>query len=212
MTGRPSPPVPGGYERAYADSYGLAFDRLAQADLAEICHKSGAVLVDRDAVGLTFLNRECRIDRRLREVVPRPDDQPVPTAEKLLILHYLITARGAPPRGELVSFQELPEGMAYYPTFYQRAIGPLLRAYGRSPERLVAAAARLGGRAGTQGDAEVTLRAFPRVDLTWILWRGDEEFPAAGTVLMDRGIQDYLPAEDIVVLCQRTAIRLSLAG
>jgi hypothetical protein len=50
------------------------------------------------------------------------------------------------------------------------------------------------------------------VALTWILWRGDDEFPAEGTVLMDRGIQDYLPVEDSVVLCQRTAIRLSLAG
>jgi hypothetical protein len=126
MTVRPSPPSPGGYERAYADSYGLAFDRLAQADLAEICRRTGAVLLDGDAVGLTFLNREYRIDRRPRDVALLSDDQPVPTAEKLLILHYLVTARGTPPRGELVSFKELPEGMVYYPTFVQRAIGPLL--------------------------------------------------------------------------------------
>ena len=60
MSGLPPLPSPGGYERAYAESYDLAFGKLKKADLGEICLKSGAVQVDAEAVRLRFLNRDYR--------------------------------------------------------------------------------------------------------------------------------------------------------
>jgi hypothetical protein len=210
MSGLPPLPSPGGYERAYAESYDLAFGKLKKADLGEICLKSGAVQVNAEAVKLTFLNREYLIDRSRKSVCLSLDTEAVPIGEKLLILHYLVTAKGTPPRGEAVSFKELPEGVVYYPTFYKRAIRPLLNKYGASPGKLIEAAALIGGVSEPQGDSAVTIRAFPRVAVTWVLWRGDDEFPAEGTILVDRGIQDYLPTEDIAVLCQHIAIKLCL--
>lgn len=212
MGGLPPLPSPGGYERAYAESYDLAFDKLKQADLDDICMKSGATQTDAGTVQLCFLNRNYRIDRRQGDVSLLSGAESVPISERLLILHYLVTAKGTPVRDEPISFKELPEGMVYYPTFYKRAIKPLLSKYGASPERLIEAAARSGGVAVHQGDAAVTVRAFPRVAVTWVLWGGDEEFPAEGTILVDRSIQDYLPTEDIVVLCQFIAIKLCLAA
>jgi len=135
----------------------------------------------------------------------------VPIAGRLLILHYLSTARGTPPGNGQISFKEVPEGVAYYPTFYKRSIRPLLPKYGASPANLITAAAMFGGVDAHQGDAAVTIRAFPKVAVTWVLWRGDDEFPAEGTILVDRSIQDYLPTEDIVVLCQTIAIKLCRA-
>jgi hypothetical protein len=212
MSGLPPLPTPGGYERAYAESYDLALNRLRQADLAEVCRKSGATAVDADKVRLRFLNREYDVDRREGTVTLTCGAEPVPMGERLLILHYLVTATGAPPRGELISFKELPEGVAYNPTFYKRAILPLLNKFGTSPDRLIAVAATFGGVDAHQGDAAVTFQPFPKVAITWVLWRGDEEFPAEGTILVDRGIPDYLPAEDIAVLCQSIAIKLCLAA
>jgi hypothetical protein len=211
MSGLPPLPSPGGYERAYAESYNLALDRLRRANLAEVCRKSGASLVDADIVGLVFLDREYRADRRGGTVSLATGTEPVPMAERLLILHYLVTANGAPPRGEAISFKELPEGAVYNPTFYKRAIRPLLNKFGSSPAKLIAAAAAFGGVEAHEGDAAVTIQAFPRVAVTWVLWRGDDEFPAEGTILVDRGIQDYLPTEDIAVLCQSIAIKLCMA-
>jgi hypothetical protein len=210
MSGLPPLPSPGGYERAYAESCDLAFNKLRQADLADVCLKSGAIQIDADVLQLRFLNRDYRIDRRRGDVSLLLDVESVPVSEKLLILHYLVTAKGTPLRDEPVSFKELPEGMVYYPTFYKRAIRPLLGKHDASPEKLIEAAARLGGAAAHQGDAAVIVRAFPMVAVTWVLWRGDDEFPAEGTILVDRGIQDYLPTEDIVVLCQLIAIKLCL--
>jgi hypothetical protein len=211
MSGLPPLPSPGGYERAYAESYDLAFSRLRQADLADVCRRSGASLVDADVIRLRFLARDYQIDRRQGSITPVSGTESVPVAERLLILHYLVTAGGMPPRNEPISFKELPEGVVYHPTFHKRAIQPLLNKFGTSPDKLITSAAALSGVDAHQGDTSVTIQAFPRVAVTWVLWRGDDEFPAEGTVLLDRGIQDYLPTEDIAVLCQLIAIKLCLA-
>jgi len=213
MSGLPPLPSPGGYDLAYAESYDLAFSKLRQADLAEICRKSGASLVDGSTLRLKFLNREYRIDRCRGSVSLVSGSEPVPMAERLLILHYLVTAKGTPLREEQISFKELPEGVVYNPTFYKRAIRPLLNKFGASPANLLTvSAAAFGGVEAHGGDAAVTIQAFPKVAVTWVLWRGDDDFPAEGTILVDRGIPDYLPAEDIAVLCQSIAMKLCLAA
>ena len=40
---------------------------------------------------------------------------------------------------------------------------------------------------------------FPKVPVTVMVWRGDEEIPATCTILFDRGIGDIFPAEDVAV-------------
>jgi hypothetical protein len=47
----------------------------------------------------------------------------------------------------------------------------------------------------------VTIDAFPRVPVTLVLWKGDEEVAPAGNVLFDGNIPDYLPTEDVAALC-----------
>ena len=206
--GLPPLPTPGGYERAHSVSYELAFEQLGQADLADIARKSGAVQVGPDVVCLQFLNREYLIDRHSGGVTLHPDTEPVPIPERLLILHYLVTAGGAPPQGEWIAFKELPDGRLYDSTFYKRTVRLLLKKFGDSPAKLTAAAEKIGGVPVGMGDAAVTVQAFPKVAVTLVLWRGDDEFPAEGSVLLDRGISDYLPTEDIVVLCQTIALKL----
>jgi len=206
--GLPPLPTPGGYERAHSVSYELAFEQLGQADLADVASKSGAVQVGTDAVRLPFLGRDYLVDRLQRRVVLHADTEPVPIPERLLILHYLVTASGAPPQGAWIAFKELPDGRLYDSTFYKRTVRLLLKKFGDSPAKLTAAAEKMGGVPVGMGDAAVTVQAFPKVAVTLVLWRGDDEFPAEGSVLLDRGISGYLPTEDIVVLCQTIALKL----
>lgn len=206
--GLPPLPTPGGYERAHALSYDLAFGQLGRADLADIARKSGAVPVGPDVLRLRFLNSEYLVDRLSGQVALHPDGEAAPVSERLLILHYLVTAGGAPPRGEWIAFKELPDGRLYDSTFYKRTVRLLLKKFGESPAKLTEAAAKIGGVPAGMGDAAVTVQAFPKVAVTLVLWLGDDEFPAEGSILLDRGISDYLPTEDIVVLCQTIALKL----
>jgi hypothetical protein len=206
--GLPPLPTPGGYERAYAVSRDIAFEKLRRADLADVALKSGAVQVGADVVRLPFLNREYLVDRLQGRVIQHTDTEPAPIAEQLLILHYLVTASGAPPRSEWIAFKEIPDGRLYDSTFYKRTVKLLLKKFGDAPAKLAAAASKIGGIPVKMGDAAVTVQALPKVAVTWVLWRGDDEFPAEGSVLLDRGIPEYLPTEDIVVLCQTIALKL----
>jgi hypothetical protein len=117
-------------------------------------------------------------------------------------------AKGTPLTGELITYKELQEGINYYPTFFKRAIDPIVNRFSKEPAGLLAAAGTLGGRKADFGDAAVTIDAFPRVPLTIVLWRGDAEFAADGNILFDSTISDYLPTEDITILCEVIAWRL----
>jgi hypothetical protein len=83
-----------------------------------------------------------------------------------------------------------------------------LRYFGKEPDLLLNAAGQLGGQKADYGDTAVTINAFSRVPIMMVLWRGDEEFAPQGSVLFDATVSDYLPTEDITVLCETIAWRL----
>ena len=199
-------PSPGGYNQAYDQSFNLALDALAQSDIDEICYRSGAKRLDDDSVILPFLRDDVIVNIARRTVTSVNHISAI--TDQLIVLHYLVTATGAPLSGKLISFQELPGGMVYHPTFCRRAIAPLVNRFGESPGELIAAAAGFGGEPVSLGDAAIVMQALPRVALTWVLWRGDADFPPEGAVLFDSAITDYLPIEDIAVLCQSVSLKL----
>lgn len=198
-------PKPGyGYELALR----LAQEQLAAiGDIEQQCRRSGSRYL-KGAVQVEFLNRPYRITLPGVEVAPQDGGGDMPIRDKLLILHYFITARGTPLSGRMINYKELPEGTVYFPTFHKRAVKPLADSFGSQPQRLAEIAAWLGAGKADYGDAAVTVSAFPRVPITLVLWRADAEFPAEGNVLFDSTITDYLPVEDINVLCETIAWKL----
>jgi hypothetical protein len=121
-------------------------------------------------------------------------------AERILILHYLETARGTPLSGRMVGFDQLAGGRFYGSAFRARTELPLASLFSRDPEGLGRAAARLGGGPGGHGNASALLFPFPRVPMTLIVWAGDEELPSNAKVLFDDTAEEYLSTEDIAVL------------
>ena len=83
------------------------------------------------------------------------------------------------------------------------------RAYRDREPALVEAVRRLGGGPADFGDVSGVVPALPRVSVMAVLWRGDDEFPAPGTMLFDSTVVEYLPMEDIVVLAGMVATGLT---
>jgi len=159
-------------------------------------------------VVVPFLNRSYLVSVPEVEVSLRDSREEVPLRDKILIVHYLAQARGTPVADKVISYKELPGGSSYFPTFSQRAIKPILDHFGGDLERLVGVAAGLGGIRADYGDVAVTINAFPRVPITFVLWKGDEEFAPWGNVLFDSTVPDYLSTEDVNVLCEAIAWKL----
>ena len=133
--------------------------------------------------------------------------------EKILVLHYFSTSDGSPMAGDHISFKEVREAMLYLPNFEKRAVAPLLGRFGANPEQILEPAQRLGGRKEDLGDFSVAIPVFPRVPITLVFWKQDEEFEARLSILFDRTVVRYLPTEDIVLSTQMMSYRLiGLAG
>jgi hypothetical protein len=211
MTGkRLSVPEPGVREIAHQLAYKIAREQLnGISDVPLQCHKSGArYLPAGKSIVLDHLNRSYRISLPGGEVSLVDSAEAVPVRDKILLLHYFTRAKGTPLSGKLITYKELQEGINYYPTFFKRAIDPIINNFKDGPEKLLNAAATLGGRKTDYGDIAVTINAFPYVPLTIVLWLGDKEFPPEGNIMFDSTIPDYLPTEDITILCEVIAWKL----
>ena len=207
-------PLPGqkNYESAYELAYKLACEQLAKIDdIEQQCRKSGAqyqVVGSKKTIIIQYLNQSYLITLPGIEVSLVDSAEQVPIRDRLLILHYFTSAKGTPAANRLITFRELPEGSVYSPTFSKRTIKPIVDQFGQEPHLLVDAGEKLGGHKADYGDMAVTINAFSRVPITIILWRGDDELAPQGNVVFDATISDYLPTEDITVLCETLTWRL----
>ena len=199
-----------GWQKAYELSVDLAVDKLRATDLSACCDRSGATWqTEAGCADVEFLGSTYRVCPPDFEVVLAESGEPATIWEKILLLHYLETARGTTPTGKWVTFGEVPGGHIYMPVFAARSVDRILRAYAGNESALTEAARDVGGEPADTGDVSVVLRPLPRVPVMLILWRADEELPASGSLLFDSSVTDYLPMEDIVVLAGMVASRLS---
>lgn len=191
-------------------AYHLAIEQLAAiTDIEQRCQKSGASYLPAEKAAIIgYLNRDYKVSFQDSNVSLVNSNEPVPLRDKILILHYFTRAAGTPLSGKIITYKELQEGINYYPTFFKRAIEPVINNFKNEPQKLLVAAAALGGHKSDYGDIAVTIDAFPYVPLTVVLWQGDKEFPADGNIMFDSTIPDYLPTEDITILCEVIAWKL----
>jgi len=200
------------YEVAYGLAYSLALEKLISSNsIEELCRRTDSLLITENAdkfIKISYLNHLYHIDLRKQTVRKAGDDTQVELRDKILILHYLLTASGQLLSGDLISFKDLGEGQAYYPTFAQRAIQPLINYFGKHPDKIQKCAEQIGGVKSAFGDFAVTISAFARVPVTIVLWQGDDEFPPTANMLFDRIVLDYLPLEDLIVLSQTIVWKL----
>ena len=200
-----------GKQNNYQTAYGKASDTLGQFTIEDAAARSGASIVDTGsgkALVLYFLEDEIHVTHPDISVSYENKNQDVPMWARILILHYLNRATGAPARNEQITFKQLEGGLGYYPAFQRRSVIPLLDAYGNDPDKFMKSGAALGGLRSPWGKYALTFRAFPRVAVTFVLWEGDEEFPPTGSVIFDSSISDYLSTEDVAVLCNMIAVKI----
>jgi hypothetical protein len=186
----------------YQQSFDLAADELKSRNFLDVARRAGAQHAeDGESMEFAYYGRPVKVTRDPVEVAHLDDGPEIPIAEKALILHYLVNADGAEPKGEWITFREVPSGEFYWSAFVKRAKSPLVGFFGERPQLLLELAKGVGGQpAGDQaGDAAVIVQAFPRVPFMLQLWEGDDEFPPDGNVLMDPTISGYLSTEDVAL-------------
>lgn len=188
-------------KNAYESAYKMACEKLNKLDWEKVSINTNSFFDSRSqSFLLKYINKEYRIHCPTGGVTCVNKEEEVTTTVKVLLLHYLINSESKPLSGNLISFKEIKGGGAiYYQTFQKRAIQPLIKTFGKDPARLYNAGAKLEGATEKFGSASVTLKIFPLVPVTYVVWQGDDELPANATILFDDSVTSYLPGEDIVL-------------
>src|SRR5208337_2864480 len=188
-TDTPFPVKQNNYETAYREAAHL----LGRSSITDIARRSGAVCVETGsgkALALPFLGDELLVTHPEISVNYNNKNDGVPLWARIIALHYLNAARGTPKTGIQRTFQDLEGGRAYHPAFLRRTIIPLLDVFGDDLEEFKRAGLRAGGTSISIGDYALSFQAFPSVPLAFVLWKGDDEFPASGSVIFDSSIAD----------------------
>lgn len=188
------------------DAYHEAVKKFRELEPGDITLRSGAVYdEERKIFLLSYFGQEHEIDREGRVTFR---GQEVPYNDRTLILQYLCSASGLPPRGKWLSFLELPDGRHHYAPFQTDGTIPLARHFGQKPGEFSKAARNLGGRPIELGDAGYEIPALPKLPLAVILWEGDEEFPAQTNILFDSVAPTHLTTAALWVLGVELATKM----
>ncbi len=188
------------------DALKIAFQELRDISFESIPKRCNVGL-EEGKIKIRYLNRGYVVSH---DDVTYPDRKTqVSDRDKTIILHYLILGKGTPPSGKLIDFREVPGGRVYYEVFEKRVYERFLGIFGESPTLFIEVATSLGGERINYGDIGFRFTVLPQIPIDFVFHRGDEEFPPACKVLFDASISDYLPTEDIAVICEEVVRQLS---
>ncbi len=133
----------------------------------------------------------------------------VSTVDKIVLLHYLLTADGSPMTGQWLNFRKLPGGELYLSAFEAQCTNPLARVFGNDLSRFVSAGEAAGGERTRIGDGSFLFRVLPRFLVICVLWLGDDELSPGVDFLFDESAPHYLSTEDVAVVCRGFVRRLT---
>lgn len=128
---------------------------------------------------------------------------------RLSILFYLIGAQKIPAAGRLVRPSDLKAGQIYLQGSHVLPLDQIAVRFARDVEGFLRQAARFGGEPRAYGDAGAELRPLPRLPVTLVFWREDDEFPARGDLLFDATCEQHVPADilwSIAMLCVKVML------
>ena len=190
----------------------VAREEFSKKDPKEMARKAGGeceeVNCGNSLVSVDLLDQNYTIHHPTGNI-EFPDHHQVTLVQHILLLHYLLNASGKPVKSEPVSYKDIPGGQKYFSVFQKRVEMPVLNAYRENPEGFEKACAGVGGERINMGDIAFRFQTFPQVPITYIFWKGYEEFPAALQFLFDSSVKEYLPLEDIVFLSEMLSWKIA---
>lgn len=127
----------------------------------------------------------------------------------LAMLWYLGRAKNVPLSGRLISPTSLSGGEIFQRGTHVLPLDRLAGRYANDFESFYKMGLELGGQQLEHGDASVRLYPFPRVPVTFILWKGDDEFPARADMFFDVTCEQHLPT-DVIWSTAMTSVLIML--
>lgn len=132
---------------------------------------------------------------------------------KVLVLQHLIAAgdnRGTAVRvmGTWIDIRSLQHGALLGAHFARTTNEVMTRFFALESEERLARSFKWGGRPTEMGDVSFLFHFFPRLPVTLVHWKGDEEFPPYSKILYDISASNYMPTHGLAALTEFLIHRL----
>jgi hypothetical protein len=175
------------------------WDELENENPEKICNNSLAKYESNKGFQLQFLNQVFQIIPSKKNITPIYDFIPAIKSYELdlILLTYLLKSQPIPIKGEMINEKQILGGEAFFRGPHRLNTAPIVEKFGEDEEFFLSTGKKLGGEVKNLGDAAVYFRVFPRVPVTLILWKKDDEFPAQVSVNFDVTISEHLPLDCI---------------
>lgn len=118
----------------------------------------------------------------------------------IIIIRYLINAKGIPNTNKFITFKEVPGGNVYYNNFLNRTIKRLSTEFVNSIDNYIKVMENLGAQKVSMGDLSYKFSFLGNTSMIFILWFGDDEFKPNANILFDSSIIYYFNTEDLAVI------------
>lgn len=170
------------------------WQQLARLDRQKTSQRAKCqYLPDPERYIITLLNTEYVVNLSDKQIFSaQPDSEPAEFLEQLCLLAYLINAKDLPLADKLVSAESLQGGAFFFRGPHALPTLKLEETFGDKPDLLYEAGARLNAKQQDFGDASVQFLVLPRIPLVFVIWAGDEEFPARASILFDETTGSHL--------------------
>ncbi len=180
------------------------WEHLLALDAREVCNLTGAELLPGGGFVVPHLNETLLVDPERRMVLVRTENGWVAREDAMLELVVLLYLTHLQTPVSLEGKTVAPEGLKeghYFRGPHALDLTPLVERYGNDARGFREAGLSLGGRLlSLASDEACQLWPLPRVPLYYLLWLGDDEFPAKISVLFDRSIERVFSASAIWTL------------
>ncbi|MBC8414575.1 MAG: DUF3786 domain-containing protein [Nitrospira sp.] len=178
-----------------------SWEVLDGLDPVMVQKNSGAVYVSHNAsYELNCLRAKIKVYMRDRNIQGSPDAgerlvMGLGDLSRLSILQYLTKASDLPLSEELVRPSDLSGGDIFLRGTHILPLVSFAEYFSSNPDALLQAGERLGAVRCEYGDIALQLKPFARIPVVVILWLGDEEFPAAASLLFDASCTLHLSTD-----------------
>jgi hypothetical protein len=156
---------------------------------------------DQNRYIINFLNTEYVVDLSNREIFSieaQSQQKPADFLQQLCLLTYLINAQDLSLANKLVKGETLPGGQFFFRGVHGLPTEKLEKVFGEQPEILYQFEKQFNAKRCEFGDASIQLFVLPRIPLTVVIWKGDEEFEARASILFDQTAAAHLPLDALL--------------
>ncbi len=125
----------------------------------------------------------------------------------VFLINYLLLEKKGESIGEWISVKDLPGGVTFFRGPHEIPTHLITTLFGDDLPSLRGRCEELGGKVLDLADCSYAFEIIGAVKVAVLYWQGDEDFPAEGSILVDKSMAD-MPLDVVYALLCEACVRL----